>query len=168
MGNTECGLVEMQPREVEKSREACEDQGRCEESQASGPMEPRRRWWSSPPSPAAPCALLCQWEDSAPLVGTAQALTTEHSYPSTACHPDECGQRAFWREEVGGSVLKDQALTELNGFNSEDFVHNSESSFDGEMRGKELDTANTDNLSRCMARRVDKVRMMVTRKVFWV
>ena len=25
----------------------------------------------------------------------------------------------------------------LNGFNSEDFVHNSESSSDGEMRGKE-------------------------------
>lgn len=35
-------------------------------------------------------------------------------------------------------MLKDQALTELNGFNSEDFVRKSESSFDGEMRGEEL------------------------------
>lgn len=65
-------------------------------------------------------------------------------------------------------MLKDQALKELNGFNSEDFVCNSESSFDGEVRGKELDTANTDNLSRCVARRVDEVRVTVTRKVFWV
>ena len=65
-------------------------------------------------------------------------------------------------------MLKDQALKELNGFNSEDFVRNSESSFDGEVRGKELDTANTDNLSRCVARRVDEVRVTVTRKVFWV
>lgn len=54
----------------------------------------------------------------------------------------------------------------LNGFNSEDFVHNSESSSDGEMRGKELDTANTDSLSRCVVRGVNEVRMMVTRKVF--
>ena len=34
------------------------------------------------------------------------------------------------------------------------------------MRGKELDTANTDSLSRCVVRGVDEVRMMVTRKVF--
>ena len=46
-------------------------------------------------------------------------------------------------------MLKDQTLKELNGFNSEDFARNSESSFDGEMRGKELDTAKTDSLSRC-------------------
>ena len=65
-------------------------------------------------------------------------------------------------------MLKDQALKELNGFNSEDFARNSESSFDGEMRGKELDTAKTDSLSRCVARRVGEVRMTVTRKVFWV
>ena len=55
---------------------------------------------------------------------------------------------------------------ELNGFHSEDFVSNSESTFDGEMRGKELDTANTDSLSRCVVRGVNEVRMMVTRKVF--
>ena len=58
-GTQSVGWVEKQPREVEKSREAWEDQGRCEENQASGPMKPRKRWWSSPPSPAAPVVPSC-------------------------------------------------------------------------------------------------------------
>ena len=54
---------------------------------------------------------------------------------------------------------------ELNGFHSEDFVSNSESTFDGEMRGKEVDTANMDSLSRHVARRVDEVRILVADSV---
>ena len=53
----------------------------------------------------------------------------------------------------------------LNGFHSEDFVSNSESTFDGEMRGKEVDTANMDSLSRHVARRVDEVRILVADSV---
>lgn len=54
---------------------------------------------------------------------------------------------------------------ELNGFHSEDFVSNSESTFDGEMRGKEVDTGNMDSLSRHVARRVDEVRILVADRV---
>ena len=54
---------------------------------------------------------------------------------------------------------------ELNGFHSEDLVSNSESTFDGEMRGKEVDTGNMDSLSRHVARRVDEVRILVADRV---
>lgn len=41
----------------------------------------------------------------APLVGAAQAHKSEQSSPnSTACHPNQCGQRAFWKEGVVGSI----------------------------------------------------------------
>lgn len=68
-----------------------------------------------------------------------------------------------------GLVVSDDAgrpsTKELNGFHSEDFVSNSESAFDGEMRGKEVDTANMDSLSRHVARRVDEVRILVADSV---
>ena len=35
------------------------------------------------------------------------------------------------------------------------------------MRGKEVDTANVDNLSRPVASRVDEVRMVVADRVSW-
>ena len=76
------------------------------------------------------------------------------------------------REHSGegkGLVVSDDAgrpsTKELNGFHSEDFVSNSESSFDGEMRGKEVDTANLDSLSGHVARRVDEVRILVADRV---
>lgn len=76
------------------------------------------------------------------------------------------------REHSGGGkglVVSDDAgrpsTKELNGFHSEDFVSNSESAFDGEMRGKEVDTANMDSLSRHVARRVDEVRILVADRV---
>ena len=53
------------------------------------------------------------------------------------------------------------------GFSIEGFVSNSESSFDGEMRGQEVDTANTVSLSRCVARWVDDARMVVADRVSW-
>ena len=71
--------------------------------------------------------------------------------------------------EGNGLVVSDVAerpsSKEWNGFHSEDFISNSESSFDGEMRGKEVDTANMDSLSRHVARRVDEVRILVADRV---
>ena len=76
------------------------------------------------------------------------------------------------REHSGegkGLVVSDDtgrpSTKDLNGFHSEDFVSNSESTFDGEMRGKEVDTGNMDSLSGHVARRVDEVRILVADRV---
>ena len=66
---------------------------------------------------------------------------------------------------VVSDVAERPSYKEWNGFHNEDFISNSESNFDGEMRGKEVDTANMDSLSRHVARRVDEVRILVADRV---